>query len=708
MLVIEQDQALQANQNPGTAQPIPIVHTIDLRDESISAGLTSDFSSTEDLARTISAELAKALARDSVRDVISRIASGAESIVESLKNLAPADIADAPAFEKGVLVQQLLAADTAPEIKETTIKIIESINFGAGLSMGEVKAFFTGLKSYCQNNLEELFRVVASRQQALDVADALVESLLHDIASNLQDPLLRARFLDPTLSDRDMLEVLRYAGSEERLNFVETVYEVGPTSPAVQAFLQGKLDNVLHHTSTEERIALTRYVIDGANSSLAPQFAANILMASRNLGELKQIVDAVGQDLLLQTGNPELREYVAHTVLGSQLRNLELPPYLEEDAAGKQIDEALEKSVAALEDALRIIDQSPFADSALAQDFRAASTYNIEQLKAARENVNSCAQLREIANVIRLKSELDFKYCVKLTDQEAGLRPYIMEGVLVLIAGEPQNWTSKELLDVKAALERLPEGLLLLTPRLTEIQRVDFIGPGIMAARYPEGIIRVGSLAVDSEYVTSMFPGVSSLQVVLTHEIGHGIQLGAAICTCEIQANGLDPFTRADPRYEFRDFLDLSKWQIVDKSHYQMMDGNRSVVVDGEPFCLYTPYRHNGKEIVFVYDHGNEILYCVDAFAPFSVDRYGRSNPWEDWAVSFAEYHYTPERLITFAPEKFQYFEQEFRVYGARTDLQEKLASSLAKRGKSYSPAQKMDGGELVLAEDREQARGKP
>ena len=87
---------------------------------------------------------------------------------------------------------------------------------------------------------------------------------------------------------------------------------------------------------------------------------------------------------------------------------------------------------------------------------------------------------------------------------------------------------------------------------------------------------------------------------------------------------------------------------------------------------------------MLVHDEITDQIYSYRKDAAFSLGvRFRTLNPWEDWVEAFTEYIYLPERLITYAPQKFIYFEQELRKYEDEPDLLEKLNSRLMRQSPS-------------------------
>jgi hypothetical protein len=244
--------------------------------------------------------------------------------------------------------------------------------------------------------------------------------------------------------------------------------------------------------------------------------------------------------------------------------------------------------------------------------------------------------------------------------------------------------------------------VVLTTEHLDEIQLVADLGQYVLGARFPDGVIRIATCTIDHVYVSLAYGGVSSLEHTLVHEIGHGIQMGKNGGSFTQNGSGGVEIHPGDPRCNFDEFVKISGWSLVDPARYHSSNLGQSVNLDGVELPLEVPVQHQGKGIILSFYGGK--LFAHDAFSPFSLVPYSRTSPWEDWAEAFAEYYLKPDRLIIFAPEKYEFMEQEYRKYEDRADLKELLEKSFRSRGRSSEPVSgsniaqvEMIDGELVV-----------
>jgi len=531
--------------------------------------------------------------------------------------------------------------------------------------------------------LAQALEQVAGEKEKQDVTASLVRKMLREMAATLSEPALKEKYLSPEASDRTLLEVLRYVSSEERLNFLLSLTESSYINDAVRQFVRGKLDNALYFTSTSERIFLIEHLLANTKNGCVVDDITNVLKASKTLEQLTEIVQVIGPERLL--GIPDdisseskagLREMTALAQLSWQLRQASIPTLLAENAAEQEVERALQAVEAGLSERQAIIHSFPeFLETRVSQDYQDTVAYELEYLNKQRAEVKSLDELRKLTNLMIQKIELEFKYGIKLTHEDPGPVLSIRNGKLEISLSAGAHWTIEQLGDLKAALEKMPEGILLITPLLKEIQRVESLGQYVLGCRTHGGLIQIADFAIDNPIMAKINPGIPTIVQTLIHEMGHSLQLGAEQADVLHEGNEYR-LAPGDSRYEFAEFMQLSGWKLIHPNRFSVTNSGLSVKLDGQEYILGVPIKHNGQRLILALNQG--LLFSYEAFAPFSLVKYSRTNPWEDWAEAFAEYFLMPERLITFAPEKFQYLEEEFRQYDTREDLQSMLARALA------------------------------
>ena len=291
------------------------------------------------------------------------------------------------------------------------------------------------------------------------------------------------------------------------------------------------------------------------------------------------------------------------------------------------------------------------------------------------ENIHAENALREIANVYTLAASLEFRFGVNIT---YGTGDYlgITEKKGDILHQREGRWTSEQVLDIARVLEAIPEDHLVFSPLLREIQRVDSLGSAF-AARYVDGVVKIANSTINSQYIEAAYDGENSLVMVLAHELGHSIQIGAGPSWFRETEDGKHIIEIGENRYDFDEWMSLSGWEIIDSNRWSG-GGWLPLVLDGTVVEIGVPIEHAGKEIVLV-PMGRGILASFDAEAGFSHDPYSHASPWEDFAEAFCEYLFLPERLIEHAPEKFLHLELELRKYERHKTIQALLTDAIDK-----------------------------
>ncbi|RME61401.1 MAG: hypothetical protein D6780_01790, partial [Candidatus Dadabacteria bacterium] len=303
------------------------------------------------------------------------------------------------------------------------------------------------------------------------------------------------------------------------------------------------------------------------------------------------------------------------------------------------------------------------------------------------ESIDDEDALNNLVNRYIKQTELCFKYMVKITTGVSDNLDKKSEGADVFVTDlvpqlspteeEPLVWRLQDLYDVEAVLQKIPEGDLLLTPLLQNIELVDYLGWGVLGARYSDGTIKIATLSLDLEELSEQYEGVSSLKIVLAHEIGHGIQIGDNSVDIEGEYSLHPSFGEGEPVIDFDEFYKIAGWKIYSRDRYSVDPESGDIILDGESIPLKTPVEVDGKERVFMYDAWSDLLISYDADGEFSSRWYAKTSPWEDFAEAFSEYLFVPERLVHDAPHKFKHLEEEFKVYENDKYIQDLLKKEL-------------------------------
>lgn len=400
-------------------------------------------------------------------------------------------------------------------------------------------------------------------------------------------------------------------------------------------------------------VALDRLLSNDERSPSHKNEIGKVLKSCSTLEDLAAVVKAIGCERLYEIRDRDIRECCVQAVLGERLRGLPLPPLNAKFSTRKTIEESLVLLSRCLEEALTVCAEVPqFAKSACARRYQTALLDRFTDTQDLLAFKGPVSQLRECANALIAASEIALAFGISLTHESAEPAEYA------------PRWQVREIHEVHAALQAIPETLLLFTPRLCEICRVAFIDEDTYAERAPDGVITVSDLAIDNAYHSARMEGLNSLRIIMCHELGHAVQIGAQRDRATLDNVSGKITGPADPRFPFDEFLQLADWKIIERSRVKRLSANQAILLDGELLPLNKPINYKGDLRTFIYDSSEKIVYSYRPDTEFSLNIYSRESPWEDWAEGFAEYILLPERLLAFAPKKFMYFEKYIGKYG--------------------------------------------
>lgn len=506
-------------------------------------------------------------------------------------------------------------------------------------------------------------------------------------STRLSDEALRSELRgivggDSKLSDRDLLGRLSNAASEQRLTFLRHVLEYAQVNERALEFLREKLNNALLATSPEERATLASEAGKKLQSGPAAEFMVELCRSAKSFDELCALVQCAGPETLGKSGNSALAELAASAVLLQEVQRV-AAPQLKGPSSGDPCEEATGLQVMLQELQARVATHAECKNTVRYQNLMEQLTYDVRWLEREVSVGKPPQELGISLETFRARLKVELEFGILLRGQEPGMQPGIGldDGPL---PSHGVEWTLAQVKSVEAALRGLPGVLLHTTPMLHEVQRVESLGsPYILGRRFEDGVVRLANTAVDLDALEILYPGCTSLQVVLTHELGHSVQLGLHSSSFEFAPNQGLAFADGDPRYDFKEYMGLSGWRVFVPGQFRPTNGGLSIQIGEEEYPVGQPVKFNGDEVIFSLRGG--LLIAYKAFGPFSLVDYSRTNPWEDFAEAFCEYNLRPDRLITFAPEKFQFLEQEFGRYKGNKELSKKLEHQLERRKENGS-----------------------
>jgi hypothetical protein len=416
-----------------------------------------------------------------------------------------------------------------------------------------------------------------------------------------------------------------------------------------------------------------------------------VLESSEDLETLVLIVRAIGIENL--PNSKEITELTAIAYFYPPLRSSLCQGYLDQDSSIQEVETSIQQLYSLYRS---VLEEHPedgmYGATDTARDIRAMATESLSVLDTRKALLDQrIAELQEqsangaLDEAVTKDLLLNFYNThLKIAELQLSFGVSISYGVTTPLdfyvdpeATSVPDWTLEELQSLEASLNAIPEGHLLFSPLLFEIQKVKYLDPGVLAARYYDGVIKVVQSAGKSDELAKHYPTVDALSFVLTHEIGHGIQIGDG----NLDYENLDPNTIDDgeQRYSFDDYVELSHWEVISPERWQLIEpwsryDSYKVTLDGQLYLIGEPIEHNGRKIILQL-RGDDILLACSSESEFASRWYAKVSPWEDFAEAFAEYIHCPERLIECAPHKFLFIEEEFRKYQndrALLDLAEK------------------------------------
>jgi|GEM_PF-2862042 len=577
-------------------------------------------------------------------------------------------------YLKGLLLSSYCNSDSQ-EDKSEALKLLRSLELDPAEPRPGFHRFCKGLNLSSETLKRAAPRLLAlaqNQRERLGIAHSIVRSLLCAAAAGLEDPALKRRYLRENITEKELLEVLVHLSSESRTNCVRAMLYLASLYEDVQGFMVAKLNNMLHFVGTPERIAILSELAGRDKDPAVRVQAQHILLGSFDLKQLKDVVNGVGEEKLLAFEQPAVKELLAYSAILPSVRQVKLPERLAETADKTQLQQRLGELIESLTRVGEIcLSQSQYVSSPLAKRLIKIINLRLDEAKRILDNGGPLTKQIRAYHCLHAKCSTEFFYGIYLADERC--KP----------DGTHRRWKENEIHEIRQVLNRIPEGRVLFTPKLNTLQRVKSLGQHVLGQRFDNGTIRIADAAVNHPYVKKAYQDQSSLQITLTHELGHSIQLGALGPWLKEKDDGF-VFIPGEPAYNFDEFMSLSGWNLINDKRYKIENNGLSVVLDGEHLPLGLPTKLRGEPIMLVYNQGLLLSYRLDG--RFSLIDYSRSNPWEDWAEGFCEYIMLPERLILFAPQKFLYFEQEFRKYAAAGRLLRLLHESLAKEDEGQNP----------------------
>ncbi len=519
-----------------------------------------------------------------------------------------------------------------------------------------------------------------SDSEALDYTqlDRDVRKIFYKATQGADLPTSVVASLQREHSTRDLASIAKYLTSEQRINVFKSLQLLAADSNSLN-YIEGKIALVLNASTVTEKIKIAEELLSKGAKGHNLTSLVTVLRSSKDIHELNEVMESLGYGNLQKVRSIRVLDLIAQVKIGQALRDLELPDEPHYNSNRVTILHCLSAIESRLKKAQRIIKaDSILVRSHTATDFLDIVKEDLKLLRQARREAESVGELRELAYTLLEKIPLEFQYKVSIKnstnpDQIA------------------QPWTRDEISDLAQVLNLFNEGKILFNGMLKEICKVSVCqgeedsNDDVHGKWGQNGIIELNPRSIASDIIESNYENVSALQCVLAHELGHMLQLGSRAYVYHGPKSGvvLGPTL---PISDFDEYLRISGWSIIDSSLYQLIHDKQAIILDGDTYRLDDhPVDFKGTSIFLSYKEDLGVLLAYRSNAQFSLHRYSKTDPWEDYAEAFSEYMLLPERLIKFAPKKFKFFEQEYGRYSEDLIIMDRLDQALSKQIASYT-----------------------
>lgn len=495
--------------------------------------------------------------------------------------------------------------------------------------------------------------------------------LLDELSARTHRNVPRQQFPLPGLFRAYQINSLNSASSRLRQSFTLAAVRLSLQGEALPPQLRSDMRKVFSHLSTGEAARLGRSLLSevekSPNRPIAAHLLSTLIGSRESIKDLTLLVKQIGVAALRAVPSKTLKNLVAAVELEQRLSKIKFPRAVSKFAPTPKINNTL----AAIKETLLLRREAVDAagvdgNSLIGRRLKQIIDRDLEYLSSERSRTRGATARRELTNTAINRFKLEQRLAIALSeeiDDESGARK--------------ARWSSKDIRDLQRLFKKLPESLIMATPKLAQIRLCAELKGGAYGQRDGTGLVKISTDAIDEPEISKEFRGRSSLLLVTLHEIGHSIKFGTW-GDGRNSKKSIDELTdESSNSVDFRNFVRLSDWKVIPPSDYTMSDANQIVRANGRSFCVDDPVEFQGHQVVFRYDEGKRTLYSHAADAQFPVQAYGRANPWEDWTESWTDYIELPERLIEFAPWKFVYFEQLFHRHQNNTKAMKALGEAL-------------------------------
>jgi hypothetical protein len=459
------------------------------------------------------------------------------------------------------------------------------------------------------------------------------------------------------------------------------------TNDEYRKYIATKLPYLISFISLRERMRLLSHVLTWPKSErrASAAMAYAIVRSIKNKEEMLEMITEKRGRQLLRLRHKELREIVAKVVFMRHFSQLSIPLGLSRAVAGRVVSEPrkarqlvrarLHALYDSVKEHLRAVESHrQLARTRSAKEFTRSLKDALQMLaphvsRYSRFPQRSLSRFdgAKLASLVSLKVRSELKYGVWFARSRSS-------------KDKPaSNWTESDIKSVLPALKEIGEGLRLMTPLLHRIERSSHRGE--YGTRASNGVIQLTYQGRLDRSYSRQFGGQSYPLLIMVHEIGHAIQIGASPANVSYSKSTGLVSNPADPIFDFRAFCQLSGWRFITEHPWSLVLDGRAVKIADSLYPLYQPTSYAGRDAILVQmkDGGERYLLERHSHAKFGIRDYASYDPWEDWAEGFTEYVLAPERFLVFAPEKFLYFHVHFRRYDESSELIQNLHAQLAR-----------------------------
>lgn len=512
----------------------------------------------------------------------------------------------------------------------------------------------------------------------------MVLSKLEEVAPSIDTP----HFTSPGLQLRELAPTFaRIRGRDNLSSVIKEIFSFAATDKERASLVSFTLPSLIRLCSIESKRHILSLALKEPGKNLRKRLCYGALRSAANREELLALLSPVKSRLLVECGSRKLTEIVAKALVLKALEPLAVPapmwePRFKENnvknrrAARSRVHElesAARRGLEALErldflshkprlksETRPIIPARPLHDARMTLGWIVKSA---EKLRPGQQP--TYGRLREFVNTASRRLSMERSDGIRLLQSHT--------------LPDRDLWKPRLVERFTSAFHLIPEAERIMTPQLREFALSKLKDGRTAAQRCAHGRIAFDYPGQLFRGPDNRYEGVSSLTMLVLHEVAHSIQMGHEGTTIEYDHASGELLSPNNPLVDLKGFLEISGWRALGHIETSAFIRDIAVRLEGKLYPLGRPIRidlplhpdentSRTRHTVVLRRSGN-MLYSHNPDARFSLDNYALTDPIEDWAEAFTEYIICPDRLIELAPEKFHYMEIHFRVYRTARDV---------------------------------------